>query len=329
MRRDLVAELRDHLSELPPDTDLEARLGRPEAYAADLRAAAGLERRRGAVAFVRARRPRNVALGLAAVAVAGLAIAAVGFIQTYQPLAFRGTAPRDSRPSGLHVGRPFRLGIDVQNEGRFPVRVLGVPYSSGPFAGLPVSARVMMSSGPGGKTSAACGSTHVTPAICGGGFVTPSGPYVAFRPFDLKPGQARDLLLDGVYGKCGAAASNLGTLVLRDFPVRFGFLWRKVTVHIRLPKERVIIPPNIGCRAASERMPSFHRLIAGQEHVFDAGSIKAGARILCLRRGVRAGALVPRRGQSAVGIAEGRSGSATIRLTTRADGSVVARCGPR
>ena len=46
-RQKLLAEIRAHLDELPPDTDLRVRLGTPEEYAADLRMAAGLERRRG------------------------------------------------------------------------------------------------------------------------------------------------------------------------------------------------------------------------------------------------------------------------------------------
>ena len=58
-RRDLVAELREHLAELPPDTDLYARHGAPDRYAAEMRAAAGLELRRGPFAYLRARRPRN------------------------------------------------------------------------------------------------------------------------------------------------------------------------------------------------------------------------------------------------------------------------------
>jgi len=35
MRRDLVAELRGHLGELPAGTDLGERLGEPHEYAAD------------------------------------------------------------------------------------------------------------------------------------------------------------------------------------------------------------------------------------------------------------------------------------------------------
>jgi hypothetical protein len=328
MRQELISELRGHLSELPADTDLEARLGTPAKYAADLRAAAGLERRRGAIAWVRARRPRNVILTLVALTAVALTIGGVGFVQTYQPLAFGAAAPRDARPSvGFDRGRRFRIGVDVQNNGRFTVRVLGVPQSSGPFSGLPVAARVMMSRDTGGisKREPSC----PRPSACGGVLVLPRGPYEPFHPFDLEPGEVRSLLLDGVYGHCLAEASNLAGIHLRDFPVRFSFLWKTATARIALPKEREIIPPNIGCRAATARVAAFHLLIAGQRHVFEAGTIKIGARIVCARSGVRAGALVPKRGRAVVGFADGRSGSATIRLATRPDGSVVARCGQR
>src|SRR5262245_26244499 len=73
-RRDLVADLRNHLAELPPETDLVARLGTPVRYASDLRAAEGLERRHGPVAYLRARRPRNVALVAITLTTIGLAI---------------------------------------------------------------------------------------------------------------------------------------------------------------------------------------------------------------------------------------------------------------
>jgi uncharacterized membrane protein len=39
-RRELLSELRVHLDELPAGTDLAARLGPPEEYAADLRSLA-------------------------------------------------------------------------------------------------------------------------------------------------------------------------------------------------------------------------------------------------------------------------------------------------
>jgi hypothetical protein len=327
-RRDLVSELRGHLSELPPGTDLEARLGTPAEYAADLRAAAGLEHRRGAAAFVRARRPRNVILTVAAFVVLGLAVGSVVFIQTYQPLAVPSSSKiRRSAPVAFHPGFRFGLGINVQNNGRFMVRVLGVPYRSGPFSGLPVSARVMMSRDTGGfmKRTGRCG--HVpTPLACGG-FRAPIGPWEPFHPFDLKPGRERALLLVGVYGDCTDAARNLLPISVPAFPVRYSFLWRTATARIPLPKEREIIPPSGGCPSAvarSHRLDANHP--AGEIRVFKAGRIKRGVRIFCDGHGVRASSLVPKRGQSAVGTADGPDGHATLRLTTRANGSVVAHC---
>jgi hypothetical protein len=330
MRRELVSELRGHLSELPSDIDLEERLGSPAEYAADLRGAAGLERRRGPIAFVRARRPRNVILTVVAATVVALAVGAVTWIQTYQPLTYRGpSSVRGHVFVAFHHGRPFRLGVDVQNGGRFTVRVLGVPSSSGPFAGQPVSAHLMMSRDTGASHWPPCVSEHQT-TPCGVYLALPRGPYEPFQPFDLKPGQVRSLLLVGVYGNCHGTYDPVGPLVLRDLPVRYSFLWKTATAGIPLPKERDIISPNTGCRAASARFP-FHTLKGGQRHVFTAGTIKIGTRIFCASHGVRAGALVPKRGQSVVGLAAVAgvyvpSGGATIRLTTRADGSVVARC---
>lgn len=86
-KKALLSELRGHLAELPADTDLDT-LGTPEQYAKDLRAAAGLERRRGPIAFLRARRPRNLILVALTLTVIGLALGAVAWIDSYQPLAF-------------------------------------------------------------------------------------------------------------------------------------------------------------------------------------------------------------------------------------------------
>lgn len=327
-RRELVSELRAHLSEFPPDADLEARLGSPREYAADLCATAGLERREGAVAWVRARRPRNVTLALVALTVLVLAVAAGAWVQTYQPLAFRETASAGGRvlaPSGR--GRPFRLGVDVENNGRFTVRVLGVPDSSGPLAGLPLSARVMMSRNTGGPEECPPlpGLTHGHCVL----FRQPGGGYEPFQPFDLKPGQVRSVMLAGSYGNCGGGTSQLTGIDLRNFPVRYSFLWKTATAQIPLPTEREIIPPNRGCRSALSRTHPFHHLTGGQSHVFDPGAIKIGDRIVCASHGARAGVLVPKRGQSVVGTAATGGAiraAATIHLTTRADGSVVARC---
>ena len=334
MRRDLVSELRGHLSELPPGTDLEARLGAPEEYAADLRTAAGLERRRGAIARVRAGRPRNVILAMVALVLIVLAIGSVAWIQTYQPLAFRSTAPNGGDALvDFHNGRPFKFGVDLMNTGRFTVRVLGVgrPFSEG----RPFASRLLMSKEIAGNEKpmekALCNRKDVATSLeCHGMFVRPRGPYELFHPFDLRPGQARNLLLRGSYGNCHVVGS-LATVRLDDFPVRFSFLWKTATAQIPLLKERTIIPPNTGCRSAASRFPPSSRLRAAQRVVLKPGTVKVGTRMFCLSHGVRAGAIVPKRGQSVVGVAVAGtafvpSGGATIRLTTRADGSVVARC---
>ena len=135
-RRDLVAELREHLAELPPGTDMYHRLGAPEQYAAEMRAAAGLERRRGPVAFIRSFRPRNVVIALIALTVAGLAIGALVWIDSYQPIV-TGNGSWDtpgSRPSvggdgeevQFHAGKPFGVGVSFVNAGRFTVHVTSV-----------------------------------------------------------------------------------------------------------------------------------------------------------------------------------------------------------
>lgn len=232
-RRELVTELRAHLTELPADTDLEARLGPPEQYAADLRSAAGLERRRGPIAFLRARRPRNVVLAILALTVLGLAVGAVTWIQSYQPLSLGNGyfEPRGAveAPAGggasvvFHEGRPFRYGFTIRNSGSYAVHVLGVPYPPG----LPFSVRVLMS-----------GPTN-------GGMPRPFRP---FHPLDLQPGRTLVLVLEGVYHtRCGSWATG-GVMSLTDLPVRFGFLWRTSTTWIRLPEKLAIVfPEGAGC----------------------------------------------------------------------------------
>lgn len=233
-RRELVSELQGHLSELPPDIDLGARLGKPEEYAADLRVAAGLERRRGLIAFLRARRPRNLILTVVALTVIGLAIGAVQWIDSYQPLAFYGgeepplgvvEAPGGNSQSVVfRQGRPFRLGLDIQNTGGFTVRVLGAGYAP---QRLPFSARLLMS----GPTSP--------------GFP----PLMRFHPFDMKPGEGRLLLLQGVYANCREWNGESGAVAIFDFPIRFRFLWRTTTAHVRLPEELAIVfPKGFRCR---------------------------------------------------------------------------------
>jgi hypothetical protein len=218
MRRQLVSELKGHLAELPPETDFLGRLGRPEQYAADLRAAAGLERRRGPIAFLRARRPRNLVVIAALLTLIGLAIGSVAWIQTYQPIASYGTGiepPRAKSEPGIAAtyvifkkGRRFQYGTYVKNTGRFAVRVLGVPYPpSLPFSAHLVATEILQGSG-----TIAVAPIHV--------------------PFTLRPGEVVALTLEGVY-KCGGMA-NSTSIGLTDFPVRFSFLWRTTTARVPL-----------------------------------------------------------------------------------------------
>jgi HAAS domain-containing protein len=219
-RRDLLAEIRGHLDELPPNTDLRARLGTAEDYAAELRSAAGLERGRGVIAFLRARRPRTLILVVVALTVIGLAIGAVAWIDSYQPLAFAGGSYQplgEKEVRGVsgaavvfHNGRSFRYGFTVVNNGRFTVRLLGVPYP--PY--LPFTAR-LLTNGPSNPRD----------------FM--SGPYRRFVPFDLRPGEMTLLLLRGVYA-CHSGTRPGPAISIDELPVRFSFLWRTTTIQIPL-----------------------------------------------------------------------------------------------
>lgn len=227
MRRDLVSELREHLAELPDET----ALGSPEQYAAELRTAAELERRRGVVAFLRARRPRNVILTVLALTVLGLAVGAVAWVQSYQPLAatYAGIEPadaveapaNDSRSAVFHEGRAFRFGLSVQNTGPFTVRILGVAESEA----FPISGRLMMS------------EPLKNYAV--------RGPYMRFHPFDLRPGEVRLLFFAGrncLPGTAGVTAADSG------FDVRFHFLWRTAAPLVALPQKlAIIVPKNAPC----------------------------------------------------------------------------------
>jgi len=233
-RRELVAGIEQHLSELPAEANLHALLGPPLQYAAELRAAAGLARLRGPIAFLRARRPRNLVLTAIALVLVGLAIGAVVWIDTYQPLAFdMGTAnpagvkeapAGDSESVVFRAGKPFEFGLDVENSGPFTVRLVGSDVSSDLFRARLFRSPLMSANGPG----------------------FPS-PLTAFRPFDLAPGQAVALVLKGVYRARDCSNWNDGgSTSLTDFPVRYSFLWRTATAEIPLPQELAIVVPKGG-----------------------------------------------------------------------------------
>jgi hypothetical protein len=237
-RRDLLAGLRAHLDELPADTDFLAQLGAPEAYADDLRSAAGLERRRGVIAFLRARRPRNLILFVLALTIAGLAIGAVVWIDSYQPLVMGNAAqdPLDSKPSsgqaGVTVvfrkGHPFLYGVTIRNGGRFPVRILGVPRGVTDF----FKARLF--------------TNKPNPA-------ENERPLERFRPFDLQPGETRWLVLKGVYACTTGIGGDGGSVGSDAIPVRFGFLWKTETTFVPVLEPLQITFTKKGCPPGGDR----------------------------------------------------------------------------
>jgi hypothetical protein len=245
-RRDLIAELRGHLGELPVDTNLTAQLGPAREYAAELRAAAGLERRRGVIAFLRARRPRNLVIMVVALTVIGLSIGAVVWIDSYQPLALGNfvqyPAHYVDEPGGdteavvFREGRPYKLGLEVQNNGRYTIRVLGVPYASPITPNLPWPANVPQK------------AQLLMYAPASNGNYASTTP-VPFRPFDLRPGWRTVLFLNGVYGNCGSWRSEQGSTTVESLPVRFSFLWRTATAQIPFPEKLAIVFRKNSCRS--------------------------------------------------------------------------------
>jgi hypothetical protein len=233
-RRDLVRELREHLAELPPGADLSERLGSPERYAADMRAAAGLEHRRGPISYLRARRPRNLVLTALAFTVIGLAIGTLAWVHSYQPLIDGGFGMDPPRSHGVvgsseldvrfREGKPFGFGFSISNNGRFTVRVLGSPH-------LPLPAAVHLFT-----------SGHVRY----GGFEPPDR---RFRPFDLRPGQTASFELRGPFhARCKPAPRSHEFAWIGFFAVRFSFLWGTKTVQIPLRNGiSILFPQGMDC----------------------------------------------------------------------------------
>ena len=227
-RRELVADLRGHLDEAPLD-----QLEPPRRYVAELREAAGLGRCHGPVAFLRARRPRNLVLVVVLLVVGALLGSAYAWVQSYQPLVMGSVSmvPLTSHTEAagetvvtFHDGRPFRLGFSIRNDGGFAVRVLGVPLPGT----LPFDTRLFVSRP----------LYHLRNV---------PGPLAPFRPFDLQPGEERMLVLRGTFAHCQdyAGSTQIG---LSSMPVRSRLLWRTQSIDLPLQSTLIIrVPPGRRC----------------------------------------------------------------------------------
>jgi hypothetical protein len=222
-RKQLAGELAAHLDETPPE-----QLDTPQAYAAELRRSENLPRRHGVVAFLRARRPRNLVIVGALLVVLALTVSGYAWAESYQPLSrgSYGLYPPGSRsgPAGetavvFHDRGPFRYGFSIRNDGDLTVRVVGLPLSGR----NPFSAKVFLS-----------GPLEHARSI--------PGPTVPFRPFDLGPGDERMLILRGSFANCRDWGGGTGA-TYDSLPVRFQFLWRTETVSVPLANPLVIQVP--------------------------------------------------------------------------------------
>jgi hypothetical protein len=99
-----------------------------------------------------------------------------------------------------------------------------------------------------------------------------------------------------------------------------------VTRPLRQVTALVVMAVTVGVGSASGATVASPSLKGGQRIVFRAGVLSVGSTVACMSHAVRVVARVPRLGQAAGVIGDGLKGSATLRLTTHADGSVVARC---
>lgn len=181
----------------------------------------------------RLRRPRNLILITVALAVIGLGIGGVAWVDSYQPIV-RGTGvqwPQGSKPGigeqAMNVtyrkGKPFAVGVSLVNTGRFTVHVTGME-SWGDI--LPVRTRLYLAG----------------PMPNDGGVPAGRRP---FHPFDLAPGKEAFLELRGVYrGHCHAAPPDGATATgTGGFEVHYSFLWRTGTAAIALPEPLYVNPP--------------------------------------------------------------------------------------
>jgi hypothetical protein len=231
VRRNLVNDLRVHLEEIPPGEDLVSRLGTPQSYAADLRAAAGLGSPRGVLAFLRARRPRNLVIALVILVIAAALTATIAWARNYQPVT-TGSVSLNPIPSKegavgetvaqFRNGKPFQYGASIRNAGRLPIRILSVPTDPGFIYPFEVRAYFVAS-----ETNFA-------------------KPPEAFHPFTLGPGHERLIVLRGTYANCTQYVAR-GSVTLLTVPVRARFLFWTHTSRIALRGPLVIRMPVHPC----------------------------------------------------------------------------------
>jgi hypothetical protein len=88
----------------------------------------------------------------------------------------------------------------------------------------------------------------------------------------------------------------------------------------------VVAATSVGVGTASGSTVAPPSLKGGQRVVFRVGVLSVGRIVVCTSHGIRVAARVPHRGKGVVTIGDGMKGSATLKLTTRADGSVIASC---
>jgi len=88
----------------------------------------------------------------------------------------------------------------------------------------------------------------------------------------------------------------------------------------------VVAASTLGVGSACGSTVSPPSLKGGQRVVFRPGVLSVGRTVVCTSHGIRVAARVPHRGQGVVTIGDGLKASATLKLTTRANGSVVASC---
>jgi hypothetical protein len=101
--------------------------------------------------------------------------------------------------------------MTIENDGRFTVRVLGVPI----YWELPMRYRLLVSGS---------GTVYRGP---------PPGPFRPLHPFDLGPGEERMILFSGRFSE-PCDLRHQGSRGFDEIPVRYRFLWHTGTAQVAL-----------------------------------------------------------------------------------------------